>query len=71
MGRLRTPQSRLTDRESDVLKTVAAGETNRQAAAALHMSEATVKTRLAHSFQKFGASSRTAAVAKANGLGMI
>lgn len=71
MGRLRVPQPRLTDREIDVLKTVAKGVTNRQAAASLHMSEATVKTHLAHSFQKLGVASRTAAVARANELGMI
>lgn len=71
MGRLRAPQPRLTDREVDVLKAVATGATNRQAAAALHMSEATVKTHLAHCFQKLGVSSRTAAVARAADLGLI
>ena len=71
MGRLRAPQPRLTDREIDVLKTVATGATNRQAAAALHMSETTVKTHLAHTFQKLGVSSRTAAVARATDLGLI
>lgn len=71
MGRLRAPQPRLTDREVDVLRAVATGATNRQAAAALHMSEATVKTHLSHSFQKLGATSRTAAVARAADLGLI
>lgn len=71
IGRLREPQPKLTDRETDVLKAVAGGATNRQAAAHLHMSEATVKTHLAHSFQKLGVASRTAAVARASTLGMI
>lgn len=71
IGRLREPQPRLTDRETDVLRAVSGGATNRQAAASLHMSEATVKTHLAHSFQKLGVASRTAAVARASSLGMI
>jgi len=71
MSRLREPQPKLTERETDVLKAVSQGATNRQAAAMLHMSEATVKTHLTHSFQKLGVTSRTAAVAKASELGMI
>ena len=71
MGQLRQPQPTLTDRETDVLKAIAEGATNRQAATALHVSEATVKTHLAHTFQKLGVTSRTAAVARANELGII
>lgn len=71
MGRLRAPQPVLTDRESEVLRAVAAGSTNRQVAASLHVSEATVKTHLVHVFDKLGVSSRTAAVAKARELGVV
>lgn len=71
MGRLRNPRRVLTDRESEVLRTVADGSTNRQVAAALHVSEATVKTHLVHVYDKLGVTSRTAAVATARELGLI
>lgn len=69
MGRLRDPRSVLTSRETDVLRAVAEGDTNRQAAASLHVSEATVKTHLVHIFDKLGVTTRTAAVARARELG--
>lgn len=71
MGRLRAPQPVLTDRESEVLRAVAAGSTNRQVAASLHVSEATVKTHLVHVFDKLDVTSRTAAVARARELGVV
>lgn len=71
MGRLRDPRPVLTDREADVLRAVAEGATNRQAAASLHVSEATVKTHLVHVFDKLGVTSRTAAVARARELGVM
>lgn len=71
MGRLRSPQPALTDRESEVLRAVATGLTNRQVAASLHVSEATVKTHLVHVFDKLGVTSRTAAVAKARERGVV
>lgn len=71
LGRLRDPRPVLTDREAEVLRAVAAGATNRQAAASLHVSEATVKTHLVHVFDKLGATSRTAAVARARELGIL
>ena len=71
MGRLRDPRPALTDRESEVLRAVAEGSTNRQVAAALHVSEATVKTHLVHVFDKLGVPSRTAAVARARELGLV
>lgn len=71
MGRLRDPRPALTEREAEVLRAVADGATNRQAAAALHVSEATVKTHLVHVFDKLGVTSRTAAVARARELGVV
>ena len=53
----------LTDRELDVLDQVASGATNKQAAAALFISEKTVARHLANIFAKLGLSSRTAAAA--------
>ena len=53
----------LTDREAEVLAQIAAGATNKQAAAALFISEKTVARHLANIFAKLGLSSRTAAAA--------
>lgn len=71
MGQMRNPRPVLTDREAEVLRAVSAGATNRQVAASLHVSEATVKTHLVHVFDKLGVTSRTAAVAKARELGVV
>jgi DNA-binding CsgD family transcriptional regulator/tetratricopeptide (TPR) repeat protein len=53
----------LTVRESEVLRLVAAGMTNRQVAAELVISEHTVRRHLQNIFAKLGVSSRTAASA--------
>lgn len=71
MGQMRNPRPVLTDREAEVLQAVAQGSTNRQVATSLHVSEATVKTHLVHVFDKFGVTSRTAAVARARELGLV
>lgn len=63
--------ARLSERESAVLVRVAAGESNRQVARSLFVSEATVKTHLVHVFAKLGVESRTAAVARARDLGLL
>jgi DNA-binding CsgD family transcriptional regulator len=56
----------LTDREAEVLAQIASGATNKQAAAALFISEKTVARHLANIFAKLGLSSRTAAAAWAH-----
>ncbi len=53
----------LTERELEVIRLVAAGATNRQIAASLFISEATVKTHLLHLYDKLGARDRASAVA--------
>ncbi|MGW6580271.1 response regulator [Streptomyces globisporus] len=68
MTRVRTPaadpaETALSAREREVLVLVARGTTNRQIAAELFISEATVKTHLTHVFAKLGAKDRAAAVA--------
>jgi DNA-binding NarL/FixJ family response regulator len=55
----------LTPRELEVLRLVAAGETNRAIAATLVLSERTVERHVSNIFVKLGASSRTAATAYA------
>lgn len=68
MTRVRTPAAdpagtALSAREREVLVLVAQGTTNREIAAELFISEATVKTHLTHVFAKLGAKDRAAAVA--------
>jgi ATP/maltotriose-dependent transcriptional regulator MalT len=53
----------LTHRELDVLRLVAAGRTNKEIAAKLHISGKTVSRHLDNIFTKLGVSSRTAATA--------
>ncbi len=65
LGQVRAPEQRepLSRREIEVLSLVAAGTTNREAAAKLFISEATVKTHLLHIYAKLGVKDRAAAVA--------
>jgi DNA-binding NarL/FixJ family response regulator len=60
--RTRTPPDDLTTREVEVLKLIAAGLSNREIAASLVVSAATVKTHVNHIFQKTGARDRGQAV---------
>jgi DNA-binding NarL/FixJ family response regulator len=70
--RMRQPaQQGLSAREIEVLRLVGKGMTNAEAGAALHISEATVKTHLLRVFNKLGVSDRTAAVTTAMELGMF
>ena len=72
MSRVRTPGAEpLSQRELEVLELVAAGTTNREAAARLFISEATVKTHLLHIYAKLGVSDRAAAVAEAFNRGLL
>ncbi|MFJ2587905.1 response regulator [Streptomyces sp. NPDC087538] len=66
ISRVRTPAAvseALSGREREVLELVAKGTSNREIAAELFISEATVKTHLTHVFAKLGAKDRAAAVA--------
>jgi DNA-binding NarL/FixJ family response regulator len=72
VGQLREPAApALTARELQVLELVARGASNREAAARLHVSEATVKTHLVHAFGKLGVGDRTAAVTVALERGLL
>jgi DNA-binding NarL/FixJ family response regulator len=72
MGRLRTPAHEpLSQRELEVLNLIARGSTNREAAAHLFISEATVKTHLLHVYAKLGVNDRAAAVATAFERGLL
>ncbi len=60
----------LSNREMEVLQLLSEGNTNKEIAKALWISEQTVKTHVAHIFDKLGTSDRTETVARAlrNGL---
>ncbi|HEX4056821.1 MAG TPA: response regulator transcription factor [Galbitalea sp.] len=65
MSRVRTPEvSPLSARELEVLELVAAGNTNRDIAGKLFVSEATVKTHLLNIYSKLEVNDRAAAVAE-------
>ncbi|HEX3194676.1 MAG TPA: response regulator transcription factor [Streptosporangiaceae bacterium] len=63
--RRRHPVPRLTPRQTDLLRLLAAGHTNTQIARRLGISEATVRTHLEHIYDRLQVSSRTAAVTRA------
>jgi DNA-binding NarL/FixJ family response regulator len=72
MNRVRIPSAGLlSHRELEVLELVAAGTTNREAAARLFISEATVKTHLLNIYAKLGVGDRAAAVAEAFNRGLL
>ena len=65
MGQVRRPGAgTLTEREKEVLRLVATGASNREAAAALFIGEASIKTHLQHIYDKLGARDRASAVAE-------
>jgi DNA-binding NarL/FixJ family response regulator len=72
MGQVRAPaQEALSARELEVLRLVAAGSTNREAARALFISEATVKTHLLHIYAKLDVRDRASAVAAGYQRGLL
>jgi len=72
MARLNQPrQEPLTPREIDVLRLVAQGASNKEIAAHLSISQATVKSHLIHIFNKLDVDDRTAAVTVALERGII
>jgi DNA-binding NarL/FixJ family response regulator len=65
-----TGPDRLTQRETEVLRRIAAGASNREIASHLHLSEGTVKNHISRILQRLGLRDRTQAAiyAKDNGL---
>jgi DNA-binding NarL/FixJ family response regulator len=61
----------LTARESDILRSIAAGHTVRQTARSLGIAEKTVENTQARLFRKLGAHNRAGALAAAHGWGLI
>ncbi|WP_030919143.1 response regulator [Streptosporangium amethystogenes] len=70
--KVRAPERQtLSRRELEVLGLIARGATNREVAAKLFITEATVKTHLLHIFAKLGVKDRAAAVAAAYETGLL
>ena len=61
----------LSERELEVLHELAAGHSNKEIAARLHVSPNTVKTHVARLFEKLGARRRTEAIHRARELGIV
>ncbi len=68
---MRSPAPKLTARELEVLVLLATGATNREIARTLFVSEATVKSHVAHILTKLGADSRARAIHLAQETGLI
>jgi DNA-binding NarL/FixJ family response regulator len=72
MGQMRAPtQDSISQRELEVLELIAEGHNNRDTAARLFISEATVKTHLTHIYAKLAVNDRAAAVAEAFNRGLL
>jgi DNA-binding NarL/FixJ family response regulator len=72
MRKVRRPaHDALSQRELDVLRLIADGAANREAAAQLFVSEATIKTHLLHIYEKLGVRDRAAAVGEAYRRGLL
>lgn len=65
VARLRSPEPALSAREIEILGLLAEGLGNRDIARRLYVSEATVKSHLAHVYAKLGVDGRAGAVARA------
>ena len=67
----RVTQVQLTPRELSALRLLANGNSNKEIATALQISERTVKSHLGHLFEKLGVTSRTEAVRVATRRGLV
>ncbi|GAA3717099.1 response regulator [Gordonia hankookensis] len=71
LGRMQSPDTALTQRELEIVGRLADGDSNRDIARTLTISEATVKSHLVHIFDKLGVDSRTRVVAEARRRGLL
>lgn len=71
---VRTPEKiseALTERETEVLKMIALGKSNKEISQALYIGEQTVKTHVSHILEKLGLPSRTQAALYATRSGLV
>lgn len=69
--RMQKPSVTLSARETELLRLVETGATNKELAERLFISQSTVKTHLVHIYTKLGVDNRTAAVAAARAENLI
>lgn len=68
---MRNPLPKLTEREVEVLRLLATGAANKEIARALFVTEATVKSHIAHIFTKLNVDSRSRAIHFAQETGLV
>ena len=61
----------LTDRETEILREISSGKSNKEIGERFFISESTVKTHISHIFQKIGVKSRAEAVSYGIKKGLI
>jgi DNA-binding NarL/FixJ family response regulator len=61
----------LTDRELDVLRQISQGQSTKEVAAQLYLSDETIKTHLKNIFRKLGVHDRAEAIAEAFRKGLV
>ena len=61
----------LTERETEVLRLLAQGQSNKQIARSLHITDKTVKTHVSNILSKLGVQSRTQATLYAVRIGLV
>jgi DNA-binding NarL/FixJ family response regulator len=73
MHEIRVPDNpeTLTDRETEVLRLLAMGKSNKEISADMYLGETTVKTHVSNILTKLGVSSRTQAALFAIGIGLV
>lgn len=73
MREVRAPESpeKLTERETDVLRLLAGGQSNKEIVHALHLGEKTIKTHVSNILSKLGVPSRTQAALYAVRIGLV
>nr|WP_112476305.1 response regulator transcription factor [Streptomyces sp. ST1020] len=71
VGHVADPASALTGRETEVVRLLARGHSNRGIAGALFLTEATVKTHLVRIYRKLGTENRASTVSEAVRRGLI
>ncbi|MFJ9562737.1 response regulator [Streptomyces fuscichromogenes] len=71
VGRTADPGPGLSERETEVLRLLAQGRSNRAIASALFLTEATVKTHLVRIYRKLGTENRAGTVSEAVRLGLL
>jgi len=71
MRRTSSESTRLTTREHDVLVLLADGLSAAEIGGRLHLSESTVKSHVAHLYQKLGAANRAQALVTAMRIGLL